>query len=170
VVSFFLTLWAYDKGAFDVFLNCPENMNVGKPITFAADNACSAKLLASGWAPVEKKGVWSIDKNAVLRIPTTRWPSGNVKASFDMIAYTSGFIPGTQVVTVSANGQELAQWSFTIGKAPPSTSLVIPRKRSNPLDITFMINPTINPKARGVSDDPRDLGINLSAVTFTAAD
>jgi hypothetical protein len=150
---------------------CPARVPIDSTIEFGrsgadGDDSCmGAKFLKSGWGAPEALGVWSSGGQARLSLATAQVPKLGVEIAFDLSTYTGlGFYSGMQSVKVVVNDRELAKWNFKSGSPAPDARIVIPPElvdSSGSLDITFEIDPPLNPHKLGISADDRDLGVSL---------
>jgi hypothetical protein len=130
-------------------------------------------FLQSGWGTMEAGGVWSLGREARLSIATVGLAKANYALAFDLSTYAGmGFTQGTQTVRVFVNGHPTATWTFTTGLPAPDTRFIVRPElidASGVLNVAFEVEPTMNPKALGIANDDRDLGITLRSVRIESA-
>lgn len=117
-------------------------------------------LLASGWSGVGTgdEFVWSSDKEAVLALRASPEQSGVVV--LDLMA----FLPtpdATQQVTVYVNGQPAGDVRFNHAQQRKRVPVAYNARPGEALLITLKIANPMSPKAYGMSQDNRDLGVAL---------
>jgi hypothetical protein len=158
---------------------CATAVEAGYTIYFGTDGAkkeqgCEGPFfLQSGWAPPEPQGVWTLGNEARLSIKTAGARARASALWFDLSPYAGmGFTRGTQTVRVYLNDRPTAIWTFTTGATAPDTHITLPPDlvdAPGKLDIRFEIDPPLNPKALGIANDNRDLGVSLRSVRLEAA-
>ena len=129
----------------------------GARITFGL-NGNSEPLKGFGWSKTEEKFTWSEGTTAVLRmrVAATTEP---VRLKMKMAALVKEPELSFQPVEVDANGQKIAEWQ--VGDAAEFTTKIpgAITRAGGELVITFKIPKATSPKALGVNEDPRILGI-----------
>jgi hypothetical protein len=158
---------------------CATAVTIQHTVYFGTDRATKdwdcigTAFLRSGWGTMEANGVWSLEKEARLSIPTVGLPNTDLGLSFDLSTYAGlGFARGTQIVRAFLNDRPMASWTFTTGLAAPETRFRVPPELVNAsgmLEIKFEIEPPMNPKKLGIANDDRDLGISLRSVKIERA-
>jgi hypothetical protein len=125
-------------------------------------------VLTEGWHPIEVVAVWSKGPRSKATVASAMLPAGDLRMRFDMSTFNGqGFAPGSQTVTVSVQGQKLAQWTFTKDVALPDTVINIPaalREANGDLALQFDVDAPQVPKKLGLSPDERELGLLLRGV------
>ncbi|CAN5252648.1 hypothetical protein BH10PSE9_BH10PSE9_03640 [soil metagenome] len=157
-------------------VSCPVPLPAGRVVRFGTDpaKACfGGPFLQSGWGGSESVGVWSAAGEALISIPSAIAPSRPVIAVFDLSTFAGlGFYQGTQTVRVVARGQQLATWRTEPGSPPLDGRLVIPPELREPdgrINLTFRIDPPLNPKKLGLSVDDRNLGVFVRSLKLDEA-
>ena len=143
--------------------NAPYQAVLDKPFTFGY----SSKFLLNGWHVSEDWGVWSNSSSAYLSIPV---PAGNPKF---LVVTASVFLSQRfpiREVNILLNGKIVKRARFgDQGKI----KLVIPIpssvKEGESLNIEFDVGPLTSPKAAGVSEDDRTLGMALYTGEFKSS-
>jgi 4-amino-4-deoxy-L-arabinose transferase-like glycosyltransferase len=143
--------------------NAPYQAVLDKPFTFGYNS----KFLLNGWHSSEDWGAWSNSPSAYLSIPV---PVGNPKF---LIVTASVFLSQRfpiREVNILLNGKIVKRARFgDQGKI----ELVIPIpssiKDGESLNIEFDVGPMTSPKAAGVSEDDRNLGMALYTGEFKSS-
>jgi hypothetical protein len=132
---------------------------VGTPIQFNAGGN-SERYRVSGWSKTEKEYTWSEGKSAQLGLPIPSSP-GALTLLAKMGALVSRPTVPYQKVEVFANGQKIADWEVA---DTVDFSALIPAKvtkNESILNIEFRVPNATSPKALGLGDDGRVLGIRV---------
>jgi len=130
---------------------------IGRTISFA-EGGGSESFRFSGWSTTEKDYTWSEGDSAKLVLPT---PAKVGALTLNMIlgALISPPAAPSQTVEVFANGQKLADWhvadtaKFTV-QIPAEVA-----NRETTLSLEFRTPDATSPKALGLTDDGRKLGV-----------
>jgi hypothetical protein len=134
----------------------------GTKISFAKAGRGSAHQV-SGWSTPEPQFTWTEGDTAALavRVPPT-------ETAVALRVRASGFMNPpdltSQPVEVLVNDQKIADWQ--VGALAEHTAMVPPAlvKEGGVLTFTFKIPKAIAPKAAGVAEDPRILGMCVHEV------
>jgi len=132
---------------------------VGTSIQFKAGGN-SERYRLSGWSKTEKEYTWSEGKSAQLGLPIPSGP-GALTLFAKMGALVSRPTVPYQKVEVFANGQKIADWEVA---DTVDFSALIPAKvtkNESILNIEFRVPNATSPKALGLGDDGRVLGIRV---------
>ena len=132
---------------------------VGTSIQFNAGGN-SERYRLSGWSKTEKEYTWSEGKSAQLGLPIPSSP-GALTLLARMGALVSRPAVPYQKVEVFANGQKIADWEVA---DTADFSALIPAKvtkNKSILNIEFRVPNATSPKALGLGDDARILGIRV---------
>jgi hypothetical protein len=135
---------------------------VGTSIQFNAGGN-SERYRVSGWSKTEAEFTWSEGKSALLGLPIPSDP-GALTLVAKMGALVSPPAVPYQKVEVFANGQKIADWEVA---DTADFSMVIPAevtRKSSALNIEFRVPNATSPKALGLGDDARILGIRVYSV------
>jgi glycosyltransferase involved in cell wall biosynthesis len=145
---------------------------IGEEINFsdAFDSRC---FMGDGWGETETWGVWTIGRTAELILHL----STEIKGRLVLKAFVQPFLGPTHrqlVIHISADGQEIAQWSFGIdalGANEPEwrEATIPPYRRDNRrslLTLLFTIDAPSSPLAEGISNDSRALGLGLRKLSL----
>ncbi|KKB12914.1 hypothetical protein VE25_04995 [Devosia geojensis] len=134
---------------------------VGEPMAIAdMDNA--GDFLISGWGGLEGWGVWSIAESAYLAFTS---PPGAGAVRVRARGFVADGIP-RRTVSVSYRGQELASIPFSLTDSKVEFDIPLPDDRENVVELEFRITDPVSPKFLGLSEDTRNLGIGLEAISF----
>jgi predicted YcjX-like family ATPase len=89
----------------------------------------------------------------------------------------AGTLNPTLTVEVRVNGEKITEWEFTDASQQKRVAIIpgdllkkakYALKETQPLAlIEFSIRNPISPKALGMNQDPRELGLGLSKLTFS---
>ena len=147
---------------------------IGEEIDFS-DPLDSRYVMREGWGETECWGVWTVSRRAEV---TLRLASETDRGLI-LKAFVHPFL--TQAhrrisIRVSAAGQEIAQWSFSLdapeAHEPQWCEASIPARghedRSGALDISFAVDAPRSPLAEGISADTRTLGLGLRKLSLCA--
>lgn len=123
---------------------------------------CLGRLfLGAGWNTVEKAGVWSRSRDALVNIPTAGLPHGSLELTVKTGSYVGlGFGDATQNVSVLLNNEIVANRADAKGDGPKEMKITIPAfawTEGRPLPITLRVDRTVTPPA----GDTRALGVYL---------
>jgi hypothetical protein len=140
--------------------------SIGSKINFA-ENGNSKPFKVSGWSEAERTHSWTDGPISVLamRIAPTTEPL-TLKMKLAGFAKEPEF--PFQPVTVYANDEKIANWNV---REPAEFTAPIPPAISQSgglLTITLKIPKAASPKALGMSQDPRLLGLACMEVSLTA--
>jgi hypothetical protein len=145
-------------------------VDLGSPLVFREGNP-GAAMLYTGWYAPEPEGVWM--RGGVSQVwvllrekPVSAQP---LRLRFRAKAYLSARHPQKRL-EVFANGEPLGERSLDTWESVEH-KLRIPAdlaRRDGPLRIRFVISPVSSPLADGVSQDPRELGIQLQQLILDA--
>lgn len=125
----------------------------------------SEKYKRSGWSNPEKEFTWTTGTSAklLLEVPNTSEP-------LQLRMRLSGFInpPGlpSQPVEILANGQKIADWQVS-SPAEFTATVSAAIASTGELSIEIKTPKAASPKALGVSDDSRILGVNCFEMTLS---
>jgi hypothetical protein len=111
-------------------------------------------LLGKGWHDVERDLVWSAGRQATLEVPVA--PSSRT-----LTLSLSAFVPQgvRQTVDVKIDGASVGTLSFDAANSRATVSWPISGRTLGTLRVEFNVGNPLAPKAVGVSEDPRELGI-----------
>ena len=123
----------------------------------------SERYRISGWSQTEKEWTWSEGKSAQLALPVPSDP-GALTLVIRMGALVNRPALPYQVVEVLANGQKIADWEVAdtadFGALIPGE---VTRSRGI-LNIELRVPKATSPKALGLTDDSRILGVRVYSV------
>lgn len=118
---------------------------------------------ATGWAPPEDWGRWSVGPVATLRLRMVR-----TDADATLTASVRAFLPAPgepQIVTVLANGTPVGSWTFTdAGESERTLHVPVGAFESRWLPLSFHVTRPTSPGRRGLGRDDRLLGLGLSGL------
>jgi hypothetical protein len=142
-----------------------RDYTVGKKILFG-ESGDSERFRVSGWSSTEKDITWTEGPLAVLQF-TGISAASSVRIKMTLAALVKPPELPSQHVEVFANGQKVADWEVT-GKS--EFTALIPSGgggKGNALTIELKIPKAASPKALGLSDDPRVLGLSCFDLTIS---
>lgn len=128
--------------------------------------------LGKGWSAPEAWGVWSDGPRAELSLPVDLRERSELGLAFQVGAYMP-LDRSEQRVEVWINDVSSAVWQLAATPAPGWRELRVPPQAlqaaggSLRLEVRFEIASPSSPKARGESDDARQLGLALHRVKIT---
>jgi hypothetical protein len=133
---------------------------IGRGYVSVADNPIwySAYFLKDGWSDVESQWVWMQNDVAHLALPLKSGFSGTV--ALDLSAY----LPKpetTQRTDIYLNDKLYAQADFSAARNRQSVNLEIHDFAGEMADLKIVDHMLQSPKANGVSEDARTLGVGL---------
>ena len=134
----------------------------GTKISFAKSGRGAAHQV-SGWSSPEPQFTWTEGETAVIAV---RVPATDTAVALKVRA--SGFLNppelATQPVEVFVNDRKIADWQ--VGQLAEHSAMIPTEmvKDGGLLTITFKMSKATSPKAAGVSEDPRVLGICVHEV------
>lgn len=137
---------------------------LGNVISFG-EGGGSEKYKQSGWSNAEKEFTWTTGTSAKLLLKILATPE-----PLQLRMRLSGFInpPGlsSQPVEIVANGQKIADWQVS---SPADFTATVPAAIAGAGELLIEIKTpkAASPKAQGVSDDPRILGVNCFEMTLS---
>jgi hypothetical protein len=123
----------------------------------------SERYRVSGWSQTENEYTWSAGKFAQLGLPIPSDP-GALALVVKMGALVSLPAVPYQKVEVFANGQEIVDWE--VADTADFTALIPAKvtKKGSTLNIEFRVPNATSPKALGLGDDARILGVRIYSV------
>lgn len=148
-----------------------ELVTYGRRIRFGAGQE-GVSYLEDGWGTPEVWGVWTVGRKARLSIPIRGVRQDRpLKLTFECKGFVS-FLYVEQTVSVTIEGELAASWKWS---HPPDGDgfnkhdvLVSASKLAGKERLVIDLTPSnpISPKAHGVADDLRELGVALKQVGF----
>lgn len=140
---------------------------VGQPIEFGQGGG-SEEFRVSGWSKTEEKFTWSEGTSAKLSLPI-----GNAPGALRLKVTMGGLIHPpdlpAQPVEVYVNGKKIADWQVANTAEFATTIPDDVTKSGGKADIEFRVPKATTPKSLGQNEDPRILGICVTAVELTKA-
>lgn len=134
----------------------------GKPIRFTVDGTGSLHNFG-GWHPPERWGTWT-DSEARLRINIVPAPVGSLRMSLDTRMMVGPNVP-KRTLSIQCNDKPCGEFVYTLDKPVQQLQVALPSGligQDGKLDLRFLISPAATPKAAGVNDDGRSLGLGLT--------
>ncbi len=150
----------------DTHLPPPPAIEPGRRIEMAGIESVPP-ILGAGWYPPEHDGVWMRGARALLRFRAGANGKPGMRFHFRAKAFLSPRHP-QRTLTISANGVRLQALPINTWEAV-DREVQIPAallSAQSVLRIEFEIDPVSSPAADGVSDDRRELGIQLQRLWF----
>jgi hypothetical protein len=145
-----------------------QGLDRGQRWTFGVGGA-GRGALASGWYGAESWGVWSRDREAVLRIPLAREPAGDLTLEVVTRAVVTRESPALDL-SVASPGVEIDAWSIDESSPVVTRTLRVPAtavaRRS--LELDFRIGAPRSPHSLGLEADRRELGVGLLSLRWVA--
>jgi hypothetical protein len=143
---------------------------LGSALRFQEGSA-GAAMLYTGWYSPEPEGTWMRGGAAQLWVLLGEKPAADqpLRLRFRAKAYLSARHPQKRL-EVFANGERLGEllldtWESVERELPIPAEVA---RRDGPFRIQFVISPVSSPLADGVSQDPRELGIQLQQLILDA--
>jgi hypothetical protein len=127
------------------------------------------KFLDDNWAPSDRYGCWTVGPRAGMTFRPDWLPSRPIPASFLISDCMVDAAAPTLRVWLDLNGQALEEWVLGPDRrANLRTVTLAPRHLAPDQDVTisFRIQDPRSPASLGWSNDPRPLGIRLTAVAI----
>jgi hypothetical protein len=142
------------------------HVELDETVHFAAGSG-GARLLASGWSRPDAQGVWSDGRHAELMLDIGVQPLADAILEIVSRPFV-GRDTETRTATLSVDGATLARAPLC-DRYPRSLQLRLTPERwtGTRLTLTFDIEPA-SPADQGLSDDSRQLGVYLEALTVRA--
>ena len=147
----------------------PRNLEVAfdQILSFAA-GAGTERFRRSGWSPSEQAFTWTDGYSARLRfvLPPVKTHVG-IRMRLTGLFKTPQL--AAQPVRVWANGTKVTEWNVA---ATSDFRVIVPMELLRPngrLDMKLELPFAASPKALGISEDPRILGVRCSEVEITRA-
>ncbi len=148
---------------------------IGDEINFgdALDSRC---FMLKGWGETEPWGVWTVGGHADLTLRL----EADAGRRLVVNAFAFAFIGKRKMpvcVRVSVAGQEIAKWVFDAAAFPAGeprwlTAFLpahLSERSGRTIDISFDVDAPTSPRAEGISEDPRLLGLGLCKLSLTSA-
>lgn len=139
----------------------PINLSVGNALTVRHDAVLLTAVLGGGWSTLEGDFVWMDEPQAHLTLGVGKGFTGDV--ALDL----SAFVPrpdSVQHISITVDGQAPVNALFD-GKTNRQT-VVVPLKdtTTDAIVISIVDHDLISPKAIGLSQDSRTLGVSLYGI------
>jgi hypothetical protein len=137
-------------------------LQIGEKIEWSnPDMRC---FLKKGWSEnTENWGVWSQGKKATLTLPL---PSSTTKEiALELRAFVSPTYP-SQNIAIAANGDLFKSYKLYSFENNKVVIPLAPSPGQRSIELNFIIPEARSPKAVGLSEDIRELGIGLISATF----
>jgi hypothetical protein len=141
----------------------------GNPIRFTPDGNGLLHRVA-GWHNPEKWGSWA-SSDATLRFSLDSVPAAPLLLSLDATMMLGPNIP-KRTLRVECNGRPCGEFIFTLGTSKQNLQVMLPpssAEGASKIDVRFVVSPDATPRAAGVNNDVRQLGIGLTEMTLSAA-
>lgn len=143
--------------------------HVGDTLDLSSRGKCD-QYLGAGWSRPEAWGRWTDGARSVVTLRLASRPS----ESLDLVVEATPFLAlahRTLAVTVLANGQPVAVWSFEVGHPFGPCRATIPRQALAPearLHLELQLDQPAAPAALGISEDIRLLGLGVRTMRLVA--
>lgn len=135
-----------------------------KPKSYAVGTAGDGDfVLVKGWYDLESWGVWSRRKIAIVSLPCNVGQYYSNRDSLDVALDLRGF--GKQPITITQGGDVLYAGDIEAEKTVP-LKVKVAQCKTRTLDLEINIARPISPASLGQSNDPRELGVGLSAFSL----
>lgn len=121
------------------------------------DTRGAGSFLLNGWALPEPFGTWSLGRFAEIGFHAPGMDGGTLRLNLQPLIPPNG----AQQVSVSVNGEPVADWTFTTGGFQ-DLEIALPTPLDDDIVVTFEIARPIRPFDMGGSGDTRELGIALA--------
>jgi phosphoglycerol transferase len=148
-----------------------DELHVGDRIDFSR-KGMSALVVGRGWSSQEDSLRWTDGKRADIRLKVAA-AAANAPLRLRLAGSVAlGAIRTRQTMTVLINGQEAARFTFQAGQDAPA--LIVPLDPRGLGDdrkvvVSLLFEDVRSPKALGLSQDDRQLGIALSSIALETA-
>jgi hypothetical protein len=139
-------------------------LKLGREAFFGVDGNGVA-YLGDGWSQPEAWGVWSEGRSAELTVPVDTRAQGQLRLALQLGAFVGS--GSEQHVSCSLNGAQVAAWQFLAGEEPTWHEVLVPAaalevaRTSQHLTVRFQIESPASPRALGLNEDTRELGLAL---------
>jgi hypothetical protein len=135
------------------------------------DGAGSAPYLVHGWSLSEAGlGRWTDGPTALISVKLPPGEYSSVHVTMDLLAFVNAR-HSTQRVTVRSDGMVVAQWSInTSDRLTRQFDVPVRASKlsSDPLQIEFELPDATSPQSLELSDDARQLAINVRSIKIQA--
>jgi len=143
-------------------------LKLGETIEFTAGGK-GAEILRGHWGMAEPNGSWTIGAESEMHMQFQDPPTGPIPAAFVVSDYMVAESAPALSVSVKANGQQVANWTFGPERLPQIRKLEMPQttvSSTGELALTFEIADPRSAHSFGWSEDKRPLGIKLARALF----
>jgi len=140
------------------------NMSPQSRTIVFGENGGSEQFRTSGWSKTETEYTWTEGKTATLALPIPA-NLGAITLTMKLDALVSSNMP-SQTVEVIANGQTIANWQ--VADTADFTARIPSELTQNGGTLTLELRTpnATSPKALGLGDDSRILGIRVYSMDF----
>lgn len=154
-------------GTIDAGPVAPPTYRLGELLTFDRGGT-GTFFLGSGWSSPEGHGTWSDGTEALVTLELDSAYDAPLEAVVRAEAFASA--DGPQHVTLFANEQLVAQWSFPDRERETERAATIPAgvAASGRLELRFQFENPRSPADVGASNDRRSLGLALRTLLIRA--
>jgi hypothetical protein len=135
----------------------------GQVLDFSLGQTTNRSYRAGGWSITDPWGIWTIEREAQLILPTVRTTGGALQLRVQARSFLTDKLP-RQEVEVVVNDRPVAEWEFTPENSAGERMAVIPAEvmeLHEPLQVAFRVPTAMSPAELGMSIDARRLGIGL---------
>jgi hypothetical protein len=138
---------------------------LGKKVLFG-ESGDSERFRVSGWSSTEKEITWTEGPVAVLKFTGIN-TANSLRLKMTLAALVNPPQLPSQPVEVFANGRKIAEWQ--VGVKAEFTALLPPggNEQGDALTIELKLPKAASPKALGLSEDPRVLGLSCFDLTIS---
>ena len=149
----------------------PASYTLDTLLSFAGEiTAATKRYQVQGWSHPETWGTWTDGAVAELAMRLTPAPSGPLKLMIRIQTAMTHRQQPIQEIEVLANDAVIGHASFRAGDPPLDLNRLIPATALNNegmLRLVFRIAHPSSPKALGMSEDPRQLGILVNQIRIS---
>jgi hypothetical protein len=146
--------------------NMTNIYTLGKVVSFGAGGG-SERFRQSGWSDTEKQFTWTIGTSAKLVFPIV--PSVQpLNLRMRLTGFTKPPQLPAQPVEVFANEQKIAAWEVSTTADFTAVIPAVIAEKGGVLTIELKTPKATSPKALGMSNDARVLGVLCSELAITA--
>lgn len=143
-----------------------DGYGMDRPLRFGLGDP-DMDLLKRGWHAPESWGAWSAAAKSEFILTLGRASSRSLKGRLQIQAFCPPGIP-EQVVTLLVDREPVGSWIFSEGQGAREVDFLTPIPAPNGrMRFSFVVSRTTSPKAAGVADDHRQLGVGLMSLTLT---
>lgn len=150
----------------------PVSYRLDTLLIFAGNQTSAAiPYQIRGWSHPEAWGAWTDGTEAELAMQLTPTLSHPLTVNTYIQSVLTSPEQPVQHIEIIANDHVIAQWLLQTNDLPANRTITIPTAVLNEkgiLRLIFRIRNPVSPKALGISNDSRQLGIGIHQILITA--